>query len=470
MITNQGYRIEKDKVPYDILKKLQVKKSVSADFMDTATELTILRESEKYYYLPRFYGIKYIGDAPINIPYVNIDATFNGTLLVNKKINQFEVIDEVMPKLREKHGGIINIPCGGGKTVLALYILCQLKVKTLIIVHKSFLLDQWINCIKQFIVEYSGDNAKSVGIIKQKLLESDKDIVIASIHTLFKHNYKRDDLKNFGLIISDECHHIAAEQFCSAFDKVNANYILGLSATLNRKDGLTKIVKWYLGDILYKKKCAENTNVDIYKIYYKSDDTENCKEIFVNRQYRQILSIVQMVTNLTKIKERNDIIMNILLYYSTTNRNVIILSERINHIKELKHRFDKLTNNQFNTGLYVGSTTKEERANIEQNSQFIFASYSMAQEGLDIKRLNTLIMATPKKDIIQSIGRVMRQYDINSHIIDIVDTFSVFNAYSRARNKIYNEGNYSIKQINFKKNDLDLYKDKFIDLFDNKSN
>ena len=467
MITRQGYRIEKDKVPYEVLEKLQVKKSVSADFADTVREYTILRESEKYYYLPRFYGIKNIGDAPIKIPYKNIDATFNGELVVNQKVNQIEVINKVMPKLLSKFGGILNLPCGCGKTVLALYILCQLKVKTLIIVHKSFLLKQWIERIKEFIKEYSGENAKTVGILQQNKVETDKDIVIGMLQTLYSHNYNREQLKDFGLIIADEFHHVAAECFCTALDKINAKYILGLSATINRKDGLTKILKWYFGDVLYKIKCSQNNNVEIFNINYQSDDKEHFKEVFVSRGYKQTISPVQMITNLTKIKDRNDIIINILLYYANSDRNIILLSDRVEHLKFLMKTFNKLTNDQFKTGLYIGSTKQKDREIIESTCKFIFASYSMAQEGLDIKRLDTLIMATPQKDIVQSIGRVMRCDNVIPQIIDISDNLSIFNGYTRARFKLYNEREYNIKKINFNKDDLDNYKNNFIDLFIN---
>lgn len=465
MITGQGYRIEKDKVSIDILNKLQVKKAVNETFADNTQELTILRESEKYYYLPRFYGIKNIGDVPINLPYKNIDVTFTGQLTITK-INQPEVMNIILPKLLKNYGGIISLPCGSGKTVMSLYILCQLKVKTLIIVHKDFLKNQWINSIKQFIKEFSGDNSKTIGVIKQNIFEPDNDIVVASLQTLCKRNYSNKQLKDFGLIIVDECHHIAADMFHNALDKINSKYIIGLSATPTRKDGLTKILKWYLGDFLYKVNCNQNTKVEIFMLNYKSDDKEHFKEIFFNKGYKQVISITQMVTNLTKIKERNNIIINILLYYSKTERNIIILSERVEHLKNLKKEFDKLTNNTIKTGLYIGKTTNKDREYIEQNCKFIFGTYSLAQEGLDIKRLDTLIMASPQKDITQSIGRVMRQNNINSHIIDIADDLSIFKSYCRYRYKIYDNGKYTVKSKDYNIDDLELYKDNFNELFE----
>ena len=188
MITNQGYRIEKSKVPQEILDKLIVKKSVAANFADNVEEYNILRESEKYYYLPRFFGIKELGNVPIKIPYQKISATFKGTL----RGQQQQIMNIIMPKLLKTHGGVIKLPCGYGKTILALYILCQLKVKTLIIVGKEFLLNQWIERIKEFITEYSDENIQkegetihnTIGVLQQKRIETDHDIVIATIQSL----------------------------------------------------------------------------------------------------------------------------------------------------------------------------------------------------------------------------------------------------------------------------------------------
>ena len=463
MITNQGYRIEKDKVPEEILNKLIVKKSVSKNFADTVHEYNILRQSEKYYYLPRFFGVNEVGPAEIKIPYKKINATFNGTL----REQQQEIMNIVYPKLLKSYGGIIKLPCGYGKTVLALYILCKLKVKTLILVQQENLLDQWIERITQYIKEYSKDNSEplTVGRLQQKKIETDKDIVIGMIQSLCSRDYTREQLKDFGLIISDECHHIAAEKFCTALDKLNAKYILGLSATPLRKDGLTKVIKWYLGDFLYKLDCEQNKTAKIFKIYYDSDDPLFREEL-QKRGWDTFPSIPKMTTNITKIKERNELIMNILLYYSNFDRNIMLLSERVDHLKLLKKTFDTLTKNKFNTGLYIGATSKEERERIEKESKIIFGSYKIAQEGLDIKRLDTLIMCSPQKDITQPIGRVMRQQNIDSHIVDISDKLSVFCNFSRARDRIYRKGNYNLKTIEFQSQDLEEYKTNFEKLFD----
>ena len=89
--------------------------------------------------------------------------------------------------------------------------------------------------------------------MKQKQIETkDYDITIASLQSLSMKTYEEDVLSDFGLVIIDECHHIAAQVFSRALLKVNFRYALGLSATVNRKDGLSKVFKWFIGDIVYK--------------------------------------------------------------------------------------------------------------------------------------------------------------------------------------------------------------------------
>lgn len=449
MITRQGYKIDKSKVDQRILDELIVHKSVLATFNDLAKPYNILRESDKYYYMPRFFGISKCGNAIIKIPYNKIQVTFTGEL----RPQQQQIINSILPKLLNQKGGIITLPCGYGKTVIALYILCYLKVKTLIIVGKEFLLNQWKERINEFINEYQTNN-KHIGIIQQNNIDTDHDIVIATIQSLALRDYPSDKLKNFGLIISDECHHIAAQKFCSAFDKVNAKYIIGLTATPKRKDGLSKVINWYIGDFLYKLSNTNSSNAEVYKINYTSTDPL-FKEELMYRKGKHFTNITKLITNITKIQSRNKIIIDILIYYAKLDKNILLLSERIEHLKMLYEIFNNKTDNIYNTGLYIGSTPKSEKQRIEQESKIIFGSYALAQEGLDIKRLDTLILSTPQKDIIQSIGRVMRQQLCKSLIIDIVDDLPIFLRYYIARNKIYKERNYKINDININ-NDYEI--------------
>ena len=153
-----------------------------------------------------------------------------------------------------------------------------------------------------------------------------------------------------------------------------------------------------------------------------------------------------MITNLTEIKERNDFIFNIIknILDKEPNRKVFILTNRRNHIEELKNLLQ-----DYDVGLYIGGMKKKDLA-LSEEKAIIIGTYEMASEGLDIPDLDTLIMTTPKSNITQSIGRIMRKelYDNIPLIVDIVDKIDIFYAMYNKRKKIYQENKYEIKVIN----------------------
>ena len=149
----------------------------------------------------------------------------------------------------EKGGGLLELHTGYGKTVCGLKIIAELGVKTIIIIHKEFLLRQWIERIEQFLPD-----AKVGRIQGSKIDVEDKDIVIGMLQSLSMKDYDISLFNQFGLTIVDECHHIGAEVFSRALFKIVTKYTLGLSATMKRKDGLTKVIKMFLGEVVVKKR------------------------------------------------------------------------------------------------------------------------------------------------------------------------------------------------------------------------
>ena len=130
-----------------------------------------------------------------------------------------------------------------GKTVIGINIITRLKKKTLIIVHKGFLLNQWVERIKEFCPE------SRIGYIQGQIIDiNEKDIVIGMLQSLSMKEYPQDLFSSFGLLICDEVHHISSEVFGRAMQKIVTKYSLGLSGTMVRKDGLTHVFKLFLGE------------------------------------------------------------------------------------------------------------------------------------------------------------------------------------------------------------------------------
>ena len=242
----KGYTILKNeisvKLQYFIREQLMVKPFVPGAPVNTKTSFPAYRESDKKLYVPRYYGEELFGPAKeVKISEAtDINIEFNGTL----RDYQMGVVNAYINKVQSNGGGgLIEIGCGKGKTVCALNIISALKKKTLVIVHKEFLMNQWIERIQQYL-----PTAK-IGKIQGQIIDIEgKDIVLAMLQSLSMKDYPTSLFDSFGLTIIDEVHHISSEVFSCALFKLVTKYMLGLSATMNRKDGTTYVFKMFLGE------------------------------------------------------------------------------------------------------------------------------------------------------------------------------------------------------------------------------
>jgi superfamily II DNA or RNA helicase len=395
----------------------------------------LFTKDKKFYYLPREWALSKFGE-PKEVKFNEktiIDIEFKGNL----RDYQIDIQKQIDERFKKGYGGgILCIPPGGGKTVCAINAITKLKVKTLIVVHKTFLLDQWVERLRQYT------NA-SIGVIKQDKFDvENRDVVIAMLQTIISRKYD-EELNIFDMVIFDEAHHLGAEVFSKVMQRTQAPYLLGLTATPEREDKLEKVFYYYLGDIIYRSNKIKHTNALINVHYFKSDDEKFKKEII---KFNQKINMSKMITNLTEIKERNDFIFNIIknILEKEPTRKIFILTNRRNHIDELKTLLQ-----DYDVGLYIGGMKKKDLA-LSEEKAIIIGTYEMASEGLDIPDLDTLIMTTPKSNITQSIGRIMRKelYDNIPLIVDIVDKIDVFYAMYNKRKKIYQDNKYEIKVIN----------------------
>ena len=394
----------------------------------------VYRESQKKFYIPRYFGLETYGihDSVRIEDGESIDLSFSGDLrdyqetIVNKYTNYIS---------EQKGGGLLEVPCGRGKTVIALKIISEVKKKTLIVVHKSFLLNQWIERINTFLP------TARIGKIQGQIVDiEDKDIVIGMLQSLSMKDYPQNMFSKFGLTIVDECHHIGAEVFIRSLFKVVTKYTLGLSATMNRKDGLTKVFKMFLGDIIYTEKRNGDDKVVVKAIQYDNNDEEFSETVI---DYRGNPQYSTMISKLCNFNLRSEFILKILVNTLEENNSqqIIILAHNksllLYFYKAIEHR------NIASVGYYIGGM-KEKDLKISETKKVILATYAMAAEALDIKTLTTLIMATPKTDVTQSIGRILRSKDNNPVVFDIIDKHDIFQNQWRKRKTFYKKENYKI--------------------------
>jgi superfamily II DNA or RNA helicase len=470
MLTINGYSILKSSVNSDVLAKvkeeLTMKPKVNFDMgikKDSDNTFTLYKETEKRLYVPRYYGFSKFG-----LPNVckltggsDINVEFNGKL----REYQLEPVNKFLEAAKNplKMGGIISVPCGFGKTIMGLYIACQLKKKTMFISHKDFLNQQFVDTVKAFSPN------SSIGIIKQNKVDvENKDFIIASLQSLSMKDYDINIFNDIGFIIIDEVHHTGAQVFCRAFKKLHTPIILGLSATLNRKDGMRKVFEYYIGSSVYTMKKKEFTEVEvqIHKYYEPNIEYSGIKQMWNGKE-----NIAAMINNICTFKPRTEYIISVLenIIKKDPERRILILSERRNLLNNIeKYIIEKNILNK-DYGFYVGGM-KQSDLNISSEKQIILATYQLASEGFNVPSLNTVIFASPISDIQQSIGRILRERpEERKYIplcIDILDEFSVFKRKGYTRAKFYNTNKYNISYyqdnelLNFQNNSDDEEKPK----------
>ena len=348
VLCNRGYVIQKNKYSEEIInnikKDLNVKPFIRGARSIKAEKFDVYLENETKLCLPKFYALDKLGKPNKIDENIGEDITikFEGTL----RDYQEKIINVILPKIKNTGGGILSIPPGKGKTVLGIYLSYLLKKKTLVIVHKTFLVNQWRNRIQQYV-----PTAK-VGIIQgEKIDIEDKDIVIGMLQSISMKDYELDVFNSFGFIILDEVHHLGAKVFSRALQKASAQYMLGLSATPNREDKLEKVIKWYIGDILYHELPQINQEIKIRIYKY---DTDHKDYIVVHNKYTKEAQTPTMITNIVKIPDRNNHIIKLInnIKEDENNRKILLLSGRLDHLDNLKNIIDK--DNKYTTSKYIG--------------------------------------------------------------------------------------------------------------------
>ena len=597
----------------------------------------IYLESPLKLYMPRYFGIDTYGppDRILIHPGNNISLEFSGEL----RPYQNAIVDKYIKHVGECGGGLLDVDPGKGKTVMALNIASRLGKCTLVIVHKSFLLNQWIERIEQFLP------GARVGKIQGQILDiENKDIVIGMLQSLSMKEYSKDTFRNFGLTIYDECfprntlihtshgpmeigtlydmwsmygttqkyvrpekeveklvevlpkilsynettqrfewsqmtyawkrhrkdllkvylmcgsfictpehkiltdegykcakdlrigdyiqcmesmhnisdkadisminlyttteihlkglltptaflytesytppetpeyvkifgnsdqgydvfdievkdnhnfvlkipgkyigpvvsncHHMGAEVFSRCMMKVNTTYTLGLSGTMERKDGLTKVFEMFIGPVVHKEKTESEHSVVVKGIVYNVDDEEFNE---TQHDYMGNPKFSTMISKLCSYSHRSEFILRVLVSELELNpdQQFMILAHNKSLITYLHDAIAHRNIAEGSVGYYIGGM-KEAALKQSEGKKVIIATYAMASEGLDIKTLTSLILASPKTDVCQSVGRILRQKHSSPLVIDIIDEHDIFMSQWYKRRKYYKSQNYKI--------------------------
>ena len=447
----KGYTISKSELTVEQQKKIREDLTIKpyvpgAPGSTNLSTFPAYRESANKMYMPHYYGQEHFGK-PKELKIsegTDINIEFAGSL----RPEQVPVVETYVNHVNKTGygGGLLELCCAAGKTVMGLNIIAQLKKKTFIIVHKEFLMNQWIERIQQFLPK------ARIGKIQGQVIDiENKDIVIGMLQSLSMKEYDVAVFESFGLTIIDEVHHISSEVFSNSLFKLVTKYMLGLSATMNRKDGTTRVFKMFLGEVVYKGKRDGERNVVVRAIdYFINDDEFN----EVKTDFRGNTAFSTMISKLCEYNRRSEFILTVLsdMLVENPKQQVMILAHNKNLLKYLHDAIE--SRNIATVGYYVGGM-KEVALKLTETKQVVIATYSMAAEALDIKTLTTLIMATPKTDIEQSVGRILREKHSQPVVVDIIDSHDPFQKQWYKRKAFYKKENYKIiytKSANYDKN------------------
>ncbi|AYV79229.1 MAG: superfamily II DNA or RNA helicase [Faunusvirus sp.] len=443
VLCKKGYILDKAQFDAKVIMETKAELNVRPHVVNffnanqEAEPFPVFIENSKKISVPKYYGLSKFGQPELIVENegVTVDVPFKGEL----RDYQIPIVAKIVAVLRGSGGGVLPLGCGKGKTTIGLKVFSEMKKKGLILVHKEFLVNQWIERIKQFLP------TARIGKLQQNTVDTvDKDIVIGMLQSISMKTYDNSIFDEFGFVCVDECHHISSKVFSQALPKVATKYMLGLSATPEREDKLEKVLYWYMGPLIFELENQFNMKT-IVKTYKYSCNHDKFKEVISHITHKP--NVTKMVTNLSEIPERNSFLVSLInsTIASEPTRKCLILSSRVEHLKQLKKSFDD--DKKYTTGLYIGKM-KKDALKASESKDIIFASYQLAEEGLDIPALDTVLYATPRKKIKQSKGRIERKKEheyINAPLIlDIADKIRTFTNQSYVRSTEYRKCKYDI--------------------------
>jgi superfamily II DNA or RNA helicase len=359
-----------------------------------------------------------------------IDFQFHGQL------RPFQT--EAANRMLSRDMGTMAAPTGSGKTVIALHMIAKHKQPALIIVHTKELLNQWATRINQFL----GIPVNEVGRIGDGQRMIGKKITVALVQTLYK--CTSQVFPHIGYVVVDECHRTPSRTFTEAVTAFDCRFITGLSATPWRRDRLSKLIFWYVGDVVH-----EVNKDDLIE----TGDVLRADVITRTTQFIPVsdptLEYSTMLSELTEDPARNRIIVQDVAKEAGNGGGIcLVLSDRKTHCSTLQNL---LSRSGIKSEVLTGNLRDEERRLIvdslnEGRVKVLIATGQLIGEGFDCQGLSTLFLTTPIRfdgRVTQYLGRVLRPAPgkTKAKVYDYIDSkVGVLKAAAAARKRVYQRG------------------------------
>jgi superfamily II DNA or RNA helicase len=359
----------------------------------------------------------------------SVDFSFKGEL------RDFQV--EALEAVASRDFGVLQAPTGSGKTVVTLALVARRGQPALIVVHTRELLNQWVDRIGTFL----GIPARKVGVIGGGKKRIGEKITLGLVQTLYR--VAGEVAPRIGNLIVDEAHRCPSRTFTEAVSAFDCRYMTGLSATPWRRDGLSRLIYWHLGNKVHevdKAAMVEAGHILQADVIWRETNFEP--------YYDPSTEYSQMLSELTEDPVRNALIADDVAREAGNGGGVIlILSDRKWHVKRLAAL---LEGRKIEAAVLTGDLRSVERARVVEalnagRIKVVVATGQLIGEGFDCRELSTLFLATPIKfsgRLLQYLGRVLRPAPGKDRAIvyDFQDVnVPVLMAATRSRQRIYDQ-------------------------------
>lgn len=359
-----------------------------------------------------------------------VDFTFHGNL----KPYQENACADIL----KKHFAVLTAPTGSGKTVMMLNIIAKRRQPTLILVHTKELASQWVSRIETFL----NIPAAEQGFIGGGRFSIGPRITVAMVQTVYKH--KNEVAPHIGNLVVDECHRAPSRTFHEAVSAFDAYYMTGLSATPFRRDRLSKLIFWFLGDRIHdvnKNDLVEQGDILKAEVVFRPTAFMSLTD--ATYQYTQLMS------ELIADQDRNRLIAEDIARESSKHHGVcLVLSDRKSHCRTIRDIL--AAEHGLTAELLTGDLKEQERKDVlerlnQDRITILIATSQLLGEGFDSDKLANLFLIYPirfKGRLLQYLGRILRPgKEKTARVFDYVDVnIGVLEAAARARHGVYTSG------------------------------